>query len=57
LWHIRFVDKKIPRLPVKSLRWIGPSKSKKGIETPQRTIELIKRRLKVAIQMHAKRTT
>jgi phage-related protein len=131
LWHIRFVDKEIPRLPVKPLRWIGPSKdelmdfprpviramgfalyeaqtgdkpdnakplrgfggagvlevvedhdgdayravysvtladavyvlhcfqkkSKKGIETPQRTIELIKRRLKVATQMHAKRTT
>jgi phage-related protein len=31
-------------------------KSKRGIETPQQTIELIKRRLKLAIEAHARRS-
>jgi phage-related protein len=31
-------------------------KSKSGIETPQQTIELIKRRLKLAIETHARRS-
>lgn len=126
LWDIRFVSKKIPPLPVKPLRWIGPSKdeliefpdpvkkemghalhlaqtgdkadnakplhgfggagvleivenyasdtyravytvklagtvyvlhcfqkkSKKGIETPKQTINLIKQRLRTAIELH-----
>jgi hypothetical protein len=47
------MDKKIPLVRMKALRWIGPSKDG-GIQTPKHVVELIERRLKLAIEAHAK---